>query len=131
MPVARSTSSRANSVERVRSAIGDDLTDKVVAVLGLSFKPETDDMRESAAIPLVEALVEDGTRVRAYDPVAMDNARQLLPSGVEYCEDSYDAIDGADAMIIVTEWNQFRSLEICATCTTRSGCATRVSSTSA
>jgi len=103
---------KANSVERVRSAIGDDLTDKVVAVLGLSFKPETDDMRESAAIPLVEALVEDGTRVRAYDPVAMDNARQLLPSGVEYCEDSYDAIDGADAMIIVTEWNQFRSLDM-------------------
>ena len=103
---------KANSVERVRSAIGDDLTDKVVAVLGLSFKPETDDMRESAAIPLVEALIEDGARVRAYDPVAADNARQLLPSGVEYCEDSYDAIDGADAMIIVTEWNQFRSLDM-------------------
>jgi UDPglucose 6-dehydrogenase len=103
---------KANSIERVRSAIGDDLAGKVVAVLGLSFKPETDDMRESAAIPLVEALIEDGARVKAYDPVATDNARQLLPSSVEYCEDSYDAIDGADAMIIVTEWNQFRSLDI-------------------
>ena len=61
---------------------------------------------------VIEALVKDGARVKAYDPVAMDNARQLLPSAVEYCEDSYDAIDGADAMIIVTEWNQFRSLDI-------------------
>jgi len=103
---------KAHSIERVRTAIGDDLAGKVVAVLGLSFKPETDDMRDSAAIPLVEALIEDGARVKAYDPVAMDNARQLLPAGVEYCEDAYDAIDDADAIIIVTEWNQFRSLDM-------------------
>jgi len=103
---------KAKSIERVRKAIGDDLAGKVVAVLGLSFKPETDDMRDSAAIPLIEALIEDGARVKAYDPVAMENARELLPAAVEYCEDSYDAIDGADAMIIVTEWNQFRSLDI-------------------
>ena len=103
---------KAHSIERVRTAIGDDLSGKVVAVLGLSFKPETDDMRDSAAIPLVEALIEGGARVKAYDPVAMDNARQLLPAGVEYCEDAYDAIDDADAIIIVTEWNQFRSLDM-------------------
>ena len=100
------------TVERVREAIGEDLGGKVVAVLGLSFKPETDDMRESSSIPLVTALVEGGAKVKAFDPVAMDNAREMLPDGVQYCEDSYDAADGADAMIIVTEWNQFRSLDM-------------------
>jgi len=103
---------KANSVERVRSAVGDDLDGKVVAVLGLSFKPETDDMRESAALPLIETLVEAGATVRAYDPVAIENARKMLPLEVEYCEDSYDAATGADALVIVTEWNQFRSLDM-------------------
>ena len=100
------------AVGRVREAIGEDLEGKIVAVLGLSFKPETDDMRESSSIPLVAALVEGGARVKAFDPVAMDNARGMLPEDVQYCEDSYDAADGADAMIIVTEWNQFRSLDM-------------------
>jgi UDPglucose 6-dehydrogenase len=103
---------KQRAVERVREAIGDDLEGKTVAVLGLSFKPETDDMRESSSIPLVEALVEGGAKVRAFDPVAMDNAREMLPDAVEYCQDSYDTAAGADAMIIVTEWNQFRSLDM-------------------
>jgi len=103
---------KERAVERVQEAIGKDLDGKTVAVLGLSFKPETDDMRESSSIPLVTALVEGGAKVKAFDPVAMDNARRMLPEGVEYCEDSYDAADGADAMIIVTEWNQFRSLDM-------------------
>jgi len=103
---------KAYSVERVRSALGGDLEGRVVAVLGLSFKPETDDMRESAALPLVQTLVESGARVRAFDPVAMDNAREMLPPEVEYCDDSYDAASGADALVIVTEWNQFRSLDM-------------------
>jgi UDPglucose 6-dehydrogenase len=103
---------KERAIERVRKAIGDDLDGKVVAVLGLSFKPETDDMRESSSIPLVSALVEGGAKVKAFDPVAMDNAREMLPTELQYCEDSYDAADGADAMIIVTEWNQFRSLDM-------------------
>jgi UDPglucose 6-dehydrogenase len=103
---------KRRAVERVREAIGADLDGKVVAVLGLSFKPETDDMRESSSIPLVTTLVEGGAEVKAFDPVAMDNARDLLPDAVQYCEDSYDAAEGADAMIIVTEWNQFRSLDM-------------------
>jgi UDPglucose 6-dehydrogenase len=103
---------KARAIERVHQAIGKDLEGKVVAVLGLSFKPETDDMRESSSIPLVEALVADGAEVKAFDPVAMDNAREILPPSVQYCEDSYDAANGADAMIIVTEWNQFRSLDM-------------------
>jgi UDPglucose 6-dehydrogenase len=83
-----------------------------VAVLGLSFKPETDDMRESTSIPLVQRLVADGARVRAFDPVAIENAKRLLPSDVVYCDSSYDAAEGADALVIVTEWNQFRSLDL-------------------
>jgi len=103
---------KERAVERVREAIGEDFNGKTVAILGLSFKPETDDMRDSSSIPLVTALVEGGAKVKAFDPVAMDNARGMLPEAVQYCEDSYDAAEGADAMIIVTEWNQFRSLDM-------------------
>jgi len=103
---------KAHAVERVREALGDELRGKVVAVLGLSFKPETDDMRDSTALPLVTALAAAGATVRAFDPVAMDNARRLLPAGICYCADSYDAAEGADALVIVTEWNQFRSLDM-------------------
>jgi UDPglucose 6-dehydrogenase len=103
---------KAHAVDRVREALGDELHGKVVAVLGLSFKPETDDMRDSTALPLVTALTAAGATVRAFDPVAMDNARRLLPAGICYCADSYDAAEGADALVIVTEWNQFRSLDM-------------------
>jgi UDPglucose 6-dehydrogenase len=103
---------KRRAIERVREAIGDDFEGKTVAVLGLSFKPETDDMRESSSIPLVTSLVEGGAKVKAFDPVAMENARGELPEGVDYCENSYDAAEGADALIIVTEWNQFRSLDM-------------------
>jgi UDPglucose 6-dehydrogenase len=103
---------KERAVERVQEAIGEDFDGKTVAVLGLSFKPETDDMRESSSIPLVTALIEGGATVKAFDPVAMENARDLLPDGVRYCKDSYDAAESADAMIIVTEWNQFRSLDM-------------------
>jgi UDPglucose 6-dehydrogenase len=99
-------------IQRVHGALGADLSGRVVAVLGLSFKPETDDMRESAALPLVNALVTEGAVVRVFDPVAMAKARELLPQEISYCEDSYDAVKGADAMIILTEWNQFRSLDM-------------------
>ncbi len=103
---------KTRAVERVRAVLGDHLSGRVVAVLGLSFKPETDDMRESAAIPLVTALIAAGAEVRAFDPVAMATARPLLPDSVTYCESSYDAAAGADALVIVTEWNQFRSLNM-------------------
>jgi len=103
---------KGRSIERVREAAGNDLSGKVVAVLGLSFKPETDDMRDSASIPLISRMIDEGARVRAFDPEAMDNARQMLPDGVEYCSDSYDAAAGADVLIIATEWNQFRSLHM-------------------
>ncbi len=103
---------KSGAIERVRSAMDNEVSGKLVAVLGLSFKPETDDMRDSPSIPLIESLVGDGARVRAFDPEAMVNARQYLPEQVEYCADSYEAVAGADALIIVTEWNQFRSLDM-------------------
>ncbi len=103
---------KARSVDKVREALGGELDGRAVAVLGLSFKPETDDMRESPAIPLVQSLVSAGASVRAFDPVAMDNARSLLPADVTYCDDAYDAAVDTDAVVIVTEWNQFRSLDL-------------------
>jgi UDPglucose 6-dehydrogenase len=99
-------------IDRVRKAVGENLAGKVVAILGLSFKPETDDMRESASIPLTKALVAEGATVRAFDPEAMENAKQLLPRQVEYCSQSYETAEGADVLVILTEWNQFRSLDM-------------------
>ncbi len=100
------------SAEKVRKALEGSLAGKIVAVLGLSFKPETDDMRDSPALTLVHSLVSDGATVRAFDPEGMPNARPLLPKDVVYCSDSYDAVTGADCMVIATEWNQFRSLDL-------------------
>jgi len=99
-------------IDRVRKAVGENLAGKVVAILGLSFKPETDDMRESASIPLTKALVAEGATVRAFDPEAMENAKELLPRQVEYCSQSYETAEGADVLVILTEWNQFRSLDM-------------------
>ncbi len=103
---------KERAVDKVLATLGDEPAGKTVTLLGLSFKPETDDMRESAAIPLVERLLAEGARIRAFDPAAMDNARTILPSEVEYCSDAYDAATGADVLVIVTEWNQFRSLDL-------------------
>lgn len=89
----------------------DDLAGKNIGVLGLSFKPETDDMRESPAIAIINALTARGAKVRAYDPVAMVEARNYI-DGIEYASDEYDAIRGADALVIITEWNQFRALDM-------------------
>src|SRR5262249_44230840 len=90
----------------------DPLEDRVIAVLGLAFKPKTDDMREARSIEVIKALVAAGAHVRAYDPAAMPNAKALLPSTVEYCQSSYEAAEGADAAAIVTEWNEFKLLNL-------------------
>jgi len=87
------------------------LRDKNVAVLGLAFKPETDDMREAPAVDIIRGLVERGASVRAYDPVAINEARKVLP-GIEYAADEYAAATGADVLVFVTEWNQFRALDM-------------------
>lgn len=87
------------------------LHDKTIAVLGLSFKPETDDMREAPSIDIIRSLVERGTTVRAYDPVAMQESAKVLPE-ITYADDEYAAVTGADALVFMTEWNQFRALDM-------------------
>ena len=95
---------------KIEKLVGD-LNGKRIAVLGLSFKPETDDMRESPAIDIIREIIARGGIVKAFDPVAMDEARKCLPE-IEYAEDEYDAISNADALVIMTEWNQFRALNM-------------------
>jgi UDPglucose 6-dehydrogenase len=84
---------------------------KTVAVLGLSFKPETDDMREAPSVDIIRGFLERGAEVRAYDPAAMDEARKVLPE-IFYAEDEYEAVSGADVLVLMTEWNQFRALDL-------------------
>jgi UDPglucose 6-dehydrogenase len=95
---------------KVAAAVGN-LRGKTIAVLGLTFKPNTDDMREAPSVPLVTALQDFGARVRAYDPVGVEQARALLPD-VIFCDGPYDCAAGADAVVIVTEWEQFRALDL-------------------
>ncbi|MBE7211152.1 MAG: UDP-glucose 6-dehydrogenase, partial [Gluconacetobacter diazotrophicus] len=81
------------------------------AVLGLTFKPETDDMREAPAIPILHRLFEAGARLQLFDPAGMDAARPLLPdANVTWCTSALDAADGADALVVLTEWNEFRAI---------------------
>ncbi len=102
---------RMAMIPKIEKLVGDDLNGKQIGVLGLSFKPETDDMRESPAIDIVHTLIERGATVRAFDPVAMKEAREYI-NGIEYAEDEYAAIKDADVLVIVTEWNQFRALDM-------------------
>jgi UDPglucose 6-dehydrogenase len=88
------------------------LDDKVVGVLGLAFKPNTDDMREARSVDVVAQLLAAGATVRAYDPVATDNARSVLPPAVQYAASAYEAAQGADAVALVTEWNEFKFLNL-------------------
>ena len=96
---------------KVAAALGGNLRGKTVAVLGLTFKPNTDDMRDAPSIPLITALQDMGAKVRAYDPVGMEQAKKVLPE-LTYCDDAYDCAKGADALVIVTEWEQFRALDL-------------------
>src|SRR5436305_5421083 len=98
-------------VESIGKALGP-LDDKIVAVLGLAFKPNTDDMREAKSVEVIHLLHQTGARVRAYDPVAMDNARPLLPAGVAFAGSPYEAAQGADAAVLITEWNEFKYLNL-------------------
>ena len=101
---------RMAMVPKIERMVGS-LRDKRIAVLGLAFKPETDDMREAPAIDIIRSLVDRGAKVCAYDPVAIDEARKHLPE-IEYASDEYEAATGADVLVLVTEWNQFRALDM-------------------
>ena len=97
---------------RIVSHFNGDLSGKTVAVLGLTFKPNTDDMREAPSIDIIPILQEAGASIRAFDPEGMKEASSLLPSTVRYTKDAYDCVTGADCVVIITEWNQFRLLDL-------------------
>lgn len=96
--------------ERVIKACGGSLAGKTVAVLGVTFKPNTDDMRDSPSLDIIPAMQKAGASVRAFDPEGMTEAREMI-EGVEWCEESYETMGGADALVIITEWNAFRGLD--------------------
>jgi len=98
-------------VEKVRKALGP-LDGKLVGVLGLAFKPNTDDMRDAKSVEVIRLLHEAGAEIKVYDPVASENAKSLLPADVRYCASPYEAAEGVDALALVTEWNEFRFLNL-------------------
>jgi UDPglucose 6-dehydrogenase len=97
-------------VDKIRRAAGS-LGGKSIGFLGLAFKPNTDDMRDSPTIAIIEALQAEGATIRAHDPAAMDNARQIF-TAISYCDDAYEVAEGADVLVVATEWNQFRNLDL-------------------
>jgi UDPglucose 6-dehydrogenase len=101
---------KAAMAVRIINACGGSVRGKTIAVLGLTFKPETDDMRDAPSIPIVSRLEADGAVIRVFDPVGMEQAKPLMPSSISYCRDALDAAEGADALVMVTEWNEFRAL---------------------
>lgn len=109
--IAVNSAQKGRMVQKIRKVLGGNEEGKTIAVLGLAFKPETDDMREAPSLTIIPALTEKGAKVRAHDPHAMEAAKNLLPE-VEYAEDPYEACRDADCLIIMTEWNQYRALDM-------------------
>ncbi|MDQ1284109.1 MAG: UDPglucose 6-dehydrogenase [Patescibacteria group bacterium] len=102
---------KAKMVKKIRQALGGSEAGKTIAVLGLAFKPETDDMRDAAALAILPALVEKGARVIAHDPQAMEAAKPMLPE-IEFATGPYEAVTDADAVVLMTEWNEYRALDL-------------------
>lgn len=98
--------------EKIKEALGGNLRGKRIGILGLTFKPETDDMRESPSLVIIPELLKDGAEITACDPEGLREAEKLLGSSIKYCTDPYETADGADALVLLTEWKQFCSLDI-------------------
>ena len=103
---------KARMVKKIRNALGGSESGKTIAVLGLTFKPETDDMRDSPSLAIIPPLLDKGAVIHAHDPQGMEEAKSLLPSSVNYFSDLYKACEGADAVVIMTEWNAYRGLDL-------------------
>lgn len=103
---------RVRMVRKIRTALGGSETGKTLAVLGLTFKPETDDMRDAPSLAILPALMEKGAKIRAHDPQGMEEAGDLLPEGIKYCDDVYEAVSDADGIVLMTEWNAYRGLDL-------------------
>jgi len=109
--VAVNDDRKAAMADRVRDAVGGDLNGKRIGVLGLTFKPNTDDMRDAPSLALVAGLLDGGASVVAFDPVGREQAEPLLP-GISFADDAYAVADGADALVVVTEWDEFRAIDL-------------------
>lgn len=109
--VEANNSQKARMVKKIRDALGGSETGKTIGVLGLTFKPETDDLREAPALSILPPLFEKGARIQVHDPQGMTEARKIFPEFI-YAEDSYAAAAGADALVLMTEWNQYRALDL-------------------
>ena len=96
---------------RLVDRLGEDLSGRTIAVWGLAFKPNTDDMREAPSLSIIAALQEAGASIRAFDPEGMEEAAKLV-EGVTFCDDAYETMQGADCLVLVTEWNEFRNLDL-------------------
>ncbi len=101
---------KRSMADKIMAAVGGDVSGKTIAILGLAFKPDTDDMRESPAIDIIESLQAKGANIRAYDPEAMGEAAKIL-SNIDYCADAYECAHGADVLCVVTEWDKFKALD--------------------
>lgn len=101
---------KEHMAQKIREAMGP-LKGKTIAVLGLSFKPNTDDIRDAPSLFIIQSLLREGVHIKAYDPVAMEETKKII-GVIKYCKNAYDAIKDADALVIVTEWNQFRNLDL-------------------
>jgi len=102
---------KARMADKIIAACGGTVAGKTIAILGLTFKPNTDDMRDSPSLAILPRLVVAGATIRAFDPAGIDEARNLMPDLV-YCQDAYEATEGADALVLLTEWNEFRALDL-------------------
>lgn len=110
--VEANAAQKAKMVKKIRDILGGSEAGRTIAFLGLTFKPETDDMRDAPAITIIPALLEKGAIIRAHDPQGMEEAGKYLPKGIAYAGDAYEACSGADAVVLMTEWNQYRALDL-------------------
>jgi UDPglucose 6-dehydrogenase len=103
---------KARMIKKIRRALGGSETDRTIGILGLTFKPETDDMRDAPALSILPALLEKGAKIRVHDPQGMAKARLMLPKGIVFCDDLFDVFDEADAVVLLTEWNVYRGIDM-------------------
>jgi len=103
---------KARMIKKIREALGGSEAGKRIGVLGLTFKPETDDMRDAPALSILPPLIEKGAKIRAHDPQGVHEAKTMLPADVEYCDDIYSVFDDVDAVVLLTEWNVYRGLDL-------------------
>ncbi|GAB4535104.1 MAG: nucleotide sugar dehydrogenase [Thermodesulfovibrionia bacterium] len=102
---------RQRCVEKIKERMGG-VKGKTISILGLSFKPNTNDMRDAPSVFIINELLKAGARIRAYDPAAMEEAKRIFSNKITFCKDAYESVKGADAVVIITEWNQFRNLDL-------------------